>query len=73
MLIQSADTADDERDILIGAPKSALDDTAKSQRRRYRLASALGHERTLKRLHPMSALLPKADIAAGQFSAWMYR
>jgi hypothetical protein len=32
MLIQSADTADDERDILIGAPKSALDDNAKSQR-----------------------------------------
>jgi len=29
---QSADTADDERDILIGAPQSALDDNAKSQR-----------------------------------------
>jgi len=24
--------------------------------------SALGHKRTLKRLHPMSALPPKADI-----------
>src|SRR5262249_38408026 len=27
------------------------------------LMSALGHKRTLKRLHPMSALPPKADIA----------
>ena len=32
----------------------------------YRLMSVLGHERTLKRLHPMSALPPNADITAVQ-------
>jgi hypothetical protein len=32
MLTQSADAADDEREILIDAPKLALDDNAKSQR-----------------------------------------
>jgi hypothetical protein len=36
MLIQSAD---DERDILIAAPRLALDDNAKSQRWRYGLTS----------------------------------
>src|SRR5262249_48891131 len=31
------------------------------------LMSALGQKRTLKRLHPMSALPPKADIAGGGY------
>jgi hypothetical protein len=39
MLTQSADTADDERNILIGAPQSAPDDNAKSKRWRYGPAS----------------------------------
>ena len=30
--------------------------------------SALGQKQTLKRLHPMSALPPKADIAGGQLN-----
>lgn len=42
MLTQSADTADDERNIFDWCPQSAPDDSAKSQRWRYDLASALG-------------------------------
>ena len=49
MLAQSADTPDDERNILIGAPNRPPDDNAKNKRWRYGLPSALGQ---------------KADIAA---------
>jgi hypothetical protein len=64
MLTQSADTADDERNIWIAAPNRPPDDTAKSKRWRYGLASALGQKQKSAHVGAMSALPPKADIAA---------
>src|SRR5262245_59815931 len=61
MLTQSADTADDERNILIGAPNRPPMIAPKAGDGCYGLASALGHKPTFGTVGPRSALPPEAD------------